>query len=51
MTKTDDEEFVEIARDGEDDDLDIKVEEKGEEFLINTTTDNQLDYAIKLLIG
>jgi carboxyl-terminal processing protease len=30
---------------------DIKVEEKGEEFLINTTTDNQLDYAIKLLIG
>ena len=27
---------------------DIKIEEKGEEFSINTTTDNQLDYAIKL---
>ena len=30
---------------------DIKVEEKGEEFSINTTTDNQLNYAIKLLSG
>ncbi len=30
---------------------DIKVEEKGEEFSINTDTDNQLDYAVKLLIG
>ena len=30
---------------------DIRVEEKGEEFLINTTTDNQLNYAIELLIG
>ena len=30
---------------------DIKVEEKNEDFLINTTTDNQLDYAIGLLIG
>ena len=30
---------------------DIKVEEKGEEFSINTTTDNQLNYAIKLFIG
>jgi len=30
---------------------DIKVEEEGEEFLINTKTDNQLNYAIKLLIG
>ena len=30
---------------------DIKVEEKGEEFLINTSTDNQLNYAIKLLSG
>ena len=30
---------------------DIRVEEDGEEFLINTTTDNQLNYAIKLLIG
>jgi len=30
---------------------DIKVEEKGEEFSINTTTDNQLNYAIKLLNG
>ena len=27
---------------------DIKVEEEGEEFLINTTTDNQLNYAVKL---
>ena len=30
---------------------DIKVEEEGEEFSINTTTDNQLNYAIDLLIG
>ena len=30
---------------------DIRVEEKGEEFLINTITDNQLNYAVKLLSG
>jgi carboxyl-terminal processing protease len=30
---------------------DIRVEEKGEEFSINTETDNQLNYAIKLLVG
>ncbi len=30
---------------------DIKIEEKGEEFSINTTTDNQLNYAIKLFAG
>ena len=30
---------------------DIKVEEEGEEFSINTTTDNQVNYAIDLLIG
>ena len=30
---------------------DIRVEEKGEEFSINTATDNQLNYAIKLLNG
>ena len=30
---------------------DIKVEEEGEEFSINTTTDNQLNYAIDLLLG
>jgi carboxyl-terminal processing protease len=30
---------------------DIKVEEESEDFLINTTTDNQLNYAIDLLIG
>ena len=30
---------------------DIKVEEKGEEFSIDSTTDNQLNYAIKLLSG
>jgi len=30
---------------------DIKVEEEGEEFLINTDTDNQLNYAIKLFVG
>ena len=29
----------------------IKVEEEGNEFSINTTTDNQLNYAINLLIG
>ena len=30
---------------------DIKVEEIGEDFTINTESDNQLDYAIKLLVG
>ena len=30
---------------------DIKVEEDNEEFSINTSTDNQLNYAIKLLSG
>ena len=30
---------------------DIKVEEEGEEFLINTKTDNQLNYAIELFVG
>jgi len=30
---------------------DIKVEEEGEDFSINTDTDNQLNYAINLLIG
>ena len=30
---------------------DIKVEEEDEEFSINTSTDNQLNYAIKLLNG
>jgi len=30
---------------------DIKIEEEGEDFSINTDTDNQLNYAIKLLIG
>lgn len=30
---------------------DIRVEEEGEEFFINTITDNQLDYAVKLLSG
>ena len=30
---------------------DIKVEEKGEDFSINTDADNQLNYAVKLLIG
>ena len=30
---------------------DIKVEEEDEEFSINTITDNQLNYAIKLLSG
>ena len=30
---------------------DIKVEEEGEDFFINTDTDNQLNYAVKLLTG
>ena len=30
---------------------DIKVEEKDEDFSINTETDNQLNYAINLLNG
>ena len=30
---------------------DIKVNEEGEEFFINTITDNQLNYAVKLLSG
>ena len=30
---------------------DIKVEEENEEFLLNTATDNQLNYAIDLLSG
>ncbi|MBC8294916.1 MAG: S41 family peptidase [Pelagibacterales bacterium] len=30
---------------------DIKIEEEGDEFFINTVTDNQLNYAIKLLKG
>jgi len=30
---------------------DIKIEEESEEFSINTATDNQLNYAIKLLSG
>ncbi len=30
---------------------DIKIEEQDEEFLINTVTDNQLNYAVKLLSG
>ena len=30
---------------------DIKVEEEGEDFSINSDTDNQLNYALKLLIG
>jgi len=30
---------------------DIRIEAEGEEFSINTDTDNQLNYAIKLLIG
>ena len=30
---------------------DIKVEEEGEDFSINTDTDNQLNYAVELLIG
>ena len=30
---------------------DIKVEEVGEEFIINTTTDNQLNYAVELFTG
>jgi len=30
---------------------DIRIEEEGEEFSINTDSDNQLNYAIQLLIG
>jgi len=30
---------------------DIRIEEEGEDFSINTDTDNQLNYAVKLLIG
>ena len=30
---------------------DIKVEEEGDEFSINTSTDNQLNYAVKLFSG
>ena len=30
---------------------DIRVEEKSEEFVINTSTDNQLNYAIELFSG
>ena len=30
---------------------DIKIEEESDDFLINTDTDNQLNYAIKLLVG
>ena len=30
---------------------DIKVEEEGEDFSINTDTDNQLNYAVELLMG
>jgi len=30
---------------------DINIEEEGEEFSINTVTDNQLNYAVKLLSG
>ena len=30
---------------------DIEVEEKGEEFIINTASDNQLNYAINLFNG
>jgi len=30
---------------------DIKIEEAGEEFVINSSTDNQLNYAIKLFSG
>ena len=30
---------------------DIKIEEENEDFSINTATDNQLNYAIKLLNG
>ena len=30
---------------------DIKIEEEGEEFAINTETDNQLNYAVKLFSG
>ena len=30
---------------------DIQIDEEGEEFRINSKTDNQLNYAIKLLNG
>ena len=30
---------------------DIKIEEEGEEFSINSNNDNQLNYAVKLLSG
>ena len=30
---------------------DIKIEETGEDFTINTENDNQLNYAIKLFVG
>ena len=30
---------------------DIMIEEEGEEFSINSSTDNQLNYAIRLLSG
>ena len=30
---------------------DIRIEEEGEDFLINTDNDNQLDYAVKLFSG
>ena len=30
---------------------DIKIEEEGKEFSINTNTDNQLNYAIDLFLG
>ena len=30
---------------------DIRIEEEGDEFSINTNTDNQLNYAIKLFSG
>ena len=30
---------------------DIKIEEKDEEFSINSETDNQLNYAVRLLVG
>ena len=30
---------------------DIKVEEEGDEFMINTDSDNQLNYAVNLLLG
>ena len=30
---------------------DIRIEEQGDDFLFNTTTDNQLNYAVKLFNG